>query len=74
MPDEILSAELAMYAELKLHLLEQYRGQWVIIHKDEYEVWHCYADAIKYGYMTYGVTPFLVKQILDPKPTQVVTL
>jgi hypothetical protein len=68
MPSEVLSVELKLYAELKLHLLEQYRGQFVVIHGDQYEVWHCYQDAIKWGYMTYGLKPFLCKQIVDPEP------
>ena len=68
MPSEVLSAELKRYADLKLWLLQNYRGQFAVVHGDAVEVWHCYQDAIKWGYMTYGTKPFLVKQILDPEP------
>lgn len=64
----VLSEELKLYAELKLHLLQQYRGQYVVICGTEHEVWCCYQDAIKWGYMTYGLKAFLCKQILDPEP------
>jgi hypothetical protein len=68
MPSDVLKAELMLYAELQLHLLSNYRGQYVVIHEGKHEVWHCYQDAIKWGYMTYGTKPFLCKQILDPEP------
>jgi hypothetical protein len=68
MPSEVLSQELKLYAELKLWLLENYRWKYVVIHGDKYEVWSCYQDAIKWGYMTYGLKPFLCKQIVNPEP------
>jgi len=68
MPSDVLEVELKRFAELKLWLLQNYRGNFAVIHGQEVEVWHCYQDAIKWGYMTYGTKPFLCKQILDPEP------
>jgi hypothetical protein len=64
--NSVLATELTLYAELKLWTLQKYVDKWVTIHGDKWEVWCCFDDAIKYGYMTWGLKPFLCKKIVDP--------
>ncbi len=60
-----LEKELETYERLKYRLLCEHRGEWVVIHGEEWDVWHCYEDALKSGYKLYGLKPFLVRRIVD---------
>jgi hypothetical protein len=45
------------------------RGKYVVIHQDDIiGTFDTYEDALKVGYMTAGLEPFLVKQILEKEP------
>ena len=58
-----LEQELETY-KAKLAELSVSEGKFVLIHRDQVSgVFDTYADAIKEGYASYGLEPFLVKQI-----------
>jgi hypothetical protein len=61
-----LEQELAAYERQKSGLLAE-AGKFVLIHGDDVAgVWDTYQDALRAGYLKYGVdSPFLVKRI-DP--------
>jgi hypothetical protein len=63
-----LEKELATY-QAKLAELKQHQGKYVLI-QDETVVdfFTSYDDALKEGYRRFGLTPFLVKQILAVEP------
>lgn len=63
-PNTSLLTELQVYKHLESSLLRLYRGRWAVINGEDCSVWHCYEDAIQYGYRTYGLNPFLCKQII----------
>lgn len=58
-----LELELETYKH-KLAELKENEGKFVLIHGAEiFDVFSTYDDAIKAGYKTFGLEPFLVKQI-----------
>jgi hypothetical protein len=69
-----LEKEIETYERLRYRLLCEHRGEWALIHGEEWDVWHCYADALKAGYKLYGLEPFLVREITDSKQPIVVRL
>ncbi len=58
-----LSEELETYDKIAKIILMTHTGEYVVVHGEEFSFWDTYPDAIKYGYETYGLCPFLVKQI-----------
>lgn len=62
---EPLAKELATFERLKTELLKD-AGKFAVVHGDELAgVFDTYADALKAGYEKFGLSPFLVKQILQ---------
>jgi len=62
-----LETELETFKNILPNLLNSpHRGKWAVIHGMDYDTWHCYEDALQFGYREYGLKPFLVKQILEP--------
>lgn len=63
-----LEKELATY-QAKLPELKQHEGKFVLIHEDRVvDTFSSYDDALKEGYKQFGLSPFLVKQILAIEP------
>jgi hypothetical protein len=63
-----LERELATY-QAKLPELKQHEGKYVLICEDRVaDTFTSYEDALKDGYKQFGLTPFLVKQILTIEP------
>ena len=62
----LLTTELATYAQQRARLLGTARGKWVLIHDQEvYATFDTQDDAVAEGYRRYGSVPFLTKQILE---------
>jgi hypothetical protein len=62
---EPLSKELATFERLRGELLSA-PGKFAVIHGDELAgVFETYADALQAGYQKFGLSSFLVKQILQ---------
>jgi len=60
-----LETELTTYKKLLPNLLSK-SGQYALIHDSELvDTYESYEDALKVGYDKFGLTPFLVKQILS---------
>lgn len=58
-----LERELTAY-ETKLPELKEHEGKFALFHGDQLvDVFGTYEDALKHGYSTFGLAPFLVKQI-----------
>ena len=69
----VLEHELKTY-EQKLSDLLAHQGKFVLIHDDEVAgIFGAYEDAIRAGYEKYGLSPFLVKQILAVERVQYFT-
>jgi hypothetical protein len=63
-----LEKELATY-QAKLAELKRHEGKYVLIQGDQVvDTFTSYEDALKEGYKRFGLTPFLVKQILAIEP------
>lgn len=58
-----LSEELETYDKIAKSILARHTGEYILVHGEEFSFWDTYRDAIQYGYGTYGLCPFLVKQI-----------
>jgi hypothetical protein len=55
--------------ESNLKSLLRDKGKYVVIHHERIiGTFDTYPDALKVGYMTAGLEPFLVKQILEKEP------
>ena len=58
-----LETEIATY-KAKLEELKAQEGKYVLIHgSDVVDTFSAYDDALKAGYVKFGLEPFLVKQI-----------
>jgi hypothetical protein len=63
-----LEKEIATY-QANLAELKQHEGKFVLIQDDKViDLFTSYDDALKEGYKQFGLTPFLVKQILAVEP------
>jgi hypothetical protein len=63
-----LEKELQTYKN-KLSELKAHEGKFVLIQGDQVvDTFSSYDDALKEGYKRFGLTPFLVKQILAIEP------
>jgi hypothetical protein len=63
-----LEKELETY-KTKLPELKAHEGKFVLIQGDTVvDTYSSYDDALKEGYKRFGITPFLVKQILTVEP------
>lgn len=63
-----LEKELETYKS-KLPELKAHEGKYVLIQGDKVvDMFTSYEDALKEGYKQFGLTPFLVKQILAVEP------
>ena len=63
-----LEKELETYKN-KLPELKAHEGKFVLIHGESVvDTFTSYEDALKEGYKTFGLDPFLVKQILAIEP------
>ena len=63
-----LEKEIETY-KAKLPELKAHEGQYVLIQGDQVvDTFSSYDDALKAGYKQFGLTPFLVKQILAIEP------
>ena len=63
-----LEKELETYYA-QLEKLLAHEGRFVVIHGDEIEgIWQTFEDALKAGYKKFGLSPFMVKQILAVEP------
>lgn len=68
-----LERELETY-RAKLPDWTEYEGKFVLIHAaDVVDFYSSYDDAIKVGYATFGLEPFLVKQVNRMEPVQFVS-
>lgn len=68
-----LEKELETYVA-KLHELKENEGKFVLIHGDTVvNVYTSYEDAIKDGYVRFGLEPFLVKQIQSIEQVQFIS-
>jgi hypothetical protein len=76
-PDRRESAfrrERAIYEVRKSDLLKNGEGQFVVIRGEEIAgVWPTYEEALAAGYQRFGLTPFLVKQVLITDPVYTFT-
>ncbi len=60
-----LAKELETFERLRGELMKD-AGKFALVHGDELAgVFESYADAIRTGYEKFGLSPFLVKQILQ---------
>lgn len=67
----ILDAELKTFQINRDRLLATGEGKFVLVHADEVAgVYESKMDAISQGYLKFGNTPFLVKQILRVEAPQ----
>jgi hypothetical protein len=70
---EPLSHELATFRKELPNLLDRV-GKFALVKADKIEgVWDTYSDAIQEGYRKFGLTTFLVKQILASEPVHYFT-
>lgn len=61
-----LKQELATYKKLKNRLLDEAKGNFVLIKGDKMlGTYSSYNDALTEGYKRFGNTPFLVKQVTE---------
>ena len=68
-----LEQELETY-KAKLPDWTEHEGKFVLIHgPDVVDFYSSYDDAIKVGYATFGLEPFLVKQVNRMEPVQFVS-
>jgi hypothetical protein len=67
---DLLAVELQTYErELARLLAEGAHGRWVLIHgRDVIAVVATFEDAIQVGFDRFGLTPFLVQQVLAEQP------
>lgn len=69
-----LKAELETYEREKSRLVTESEGKYVLIHGSQVAgIWDTYQDALAAGYSTFGLEPFLVKQILGIEQVQFFT-
>jgi hypothetical protein len=74
MSTERLSRELATYESHRDELAGVCAGKFVLIHGDQVAgIWDTYKDALEAGYKTFGLEPFLVKQIRGIEQVQFFT-
>lgn len=57
-----LETELSVY-QARLPELRGSEGKFALVHGNAIDVFETYDDALKHGYRTFGLAPFLVKQI-----------
>ena len=68
-----LERELATY-NARLHEFLENEGMFVVIQGENVAgTWQTYEDALKAGYERFGLTPFMVKQILAVEPVHDLT-
>lgn len=68
-----LEKELETYNTKLPELLED-EGKYVLIHGDQvHGTYSSFEDALREGYETFGLEPFLVKQIQKIEHTQIIT-
>jgi hypothetical protein len=66
--------EQAIYESLKPDLLTTHEGEFVVIGGEEVAgVWPSYEEALRAGYSRFGLSSFLVQQILAVDPVAIVT-
>lgn len=64
-----LTVELDFFSRIKPELLASYRGKFAVIQGENlYGCWDTYGDALQHGYQTFGLDPFLVKEVLESEP------
>jgi hypothetical protein len=69
----VLERELATY-HASLESLLEHEGKFVVIQGEMIAgTWQTYEDALKAGYDQFGLTPFMVKQILAVEPVHYLT-
>ena len=57
-----LETELSVY-QARLPELRGSEGKFALVHGNAIDVFETYDDALKHGYRTFGLAPFLVKRI-----------
>jgi hypothetical protein len=68
-----LERELETYHDVLPSLAEE-EGKFVVIQGEHVAgTWQTYEDALKAGYDQFGLTPFMVKQILTVEPVHYLT-
>ena len=68
-----LEREMETYRR-KLPELADHQGKYVLIHGETVvDTFGSYEDALRHGYRTFGLEPFLVKQILTSEQVQYIT-
>lgn len=61
-----LDKELKAYEKQLPKLLERHRGQYVVIHSGQVAgFFKTYAQAVRYGYKRFDLSPFLVQQVRE---------
>jgi hypothetical protein len=71
---DLLSRELAVYDQNHVRLLGEAAGRWVVVADQNIQgVWDTYEDALKHGYDTFGLAPFLVKKVEAVEHAQLFT-
>lgn len=71
---DLLAVELAAFErELPRLLAENQEGRWALLQGDEvFSVWDTFADAVQTGDERFGLTPFLVRQVLaEQRPARI---
>lgn len=58
----------AAYFERKLPELAPHRGKFALIKGETIDIFSSYNDAVKAGYLRFGIDPFLVKEVRLPPP------
>jgi len=72
--DELLAVELMTFErELPRLLAEGLEGKWALIQGNEVaSLWDTFADAVQAGDERFGLTPFLVQQVLsEERPARI---
>jgi hypothetical protein len=70
----LLSREVAVYDDNRERLLAEAAGRWVVIAEGKVQgLWDTYEDALKHGYDTVGLAPFLVKKVEAVEHAQLFT-
>lgn len=70
---ELLATELATYQrELPRLLTAGEQGRWALVQgNDVVSMWDTFSDAVQAGHDRFGLTPFLVQQVLpEGRPSQ----
>jgi len=62
--EQTLQREMETFERLKQELVAEHEGKYALIHGDYVAgIWDTYEDALKNGYESFELKPFLVKKI-----------